>query len=85
MQDTARGHLVPKWENIRKVIIKTDSRLLICYLQISLDWETAAGDQLQSCSLQSLSGNLQRRDGEGEAGRWDQWTEIIATSLFLFM
>ena len=62
MQDAARGHLVPKWENIRKVIIKTDSRLLNCYLQISLDWETAAGGQLQCCSLQSLSGNLQRRD-----------------------
>ena len=59
--------LVPKWENIRQVIIKTDSRLLlICYLQISLDWETAAGDQLQCCSLQSLSGNLQRRDKEEE-------------------
>ena len=50
MQDAARGHLVLKWENIRKVIIKTDSRLLICYLQISLEWETAAGDQLQCCS-----------------------------------
>ena len=49
MQDAARGHLVLKWENIRKVIIKTDSRLLICYLQISLEWETAAGDQLQCC------------------------------------
>ena len=70
MQDTARGHLVPKWENILQVIIKTDSRLLlICYLQISLDWETAAGDQLQCCShcLEIFKGET----GGGEMGSVD--------------
>ena len=41
-----------------------DSRLLICYLQISLEWETAAGDQLQCCRRSVIVWKSSKERGE---------------------